>query len=78
MFQARKSILNQMSDFIKIPVHVFVLFLPVAFIGNIGFAAFFHNLCAQFIRIVALVRADSFRFPQIYSCYQFGRGADIP
>ena len=28
-----------MSDFIEIPVHVFVLFLPVAFIGNIGFAA---------------------------------------
>ena len=63
VLQSGKGILNQMSDFIKIPVHIFVLLLPVAFVGNIGFAAFFLNLCAQFVRIVALVRADSFRFP---------------
>lgn len=37
------------SWFIKTPVHIFVLFFPVAFVGNIGFVAFFLNLCAQFV-----------------------------
>jgi len=49
VFQTGKSILNQMPDFIKIPIHILVLFLSVAFVGNIGFAAFFLNLRTQFV-----------------------------
>ena len=66
-----------MPDFIKIPVHIFVLFLPVALIGNIGLAAFLLNLSAQFVRVIAFVCDNSLGFRQIYGCYQFRRDTDV-
>ena len=51
--------------------------LPVALIGNIGFAAFLLNLHAQFVRVIAFVCDNSLGFRQIYGCYQFGGNADI-
>lgn len=54
MFQAGKSILNQMTDFIEIPVHVPILILPVVFVKDIRLTAAFLNLYVQFVRIVLL------------------------
>ncbi|WP_314261138.1 hypothetical protein, partial [Cardiobacterium hominis] len=49
MLQSGKDILKQAPDFIKIIDHIPILFLPVAFVGDIGFAAFFLNSHAHFI-----------------------------
>ena len=77
MLQTGKSIFNQMPDFIKVPVHVFVLLLAVALARDVRLAASLLNLRAQFVRIVAFVRADNFRFRQIYRCYQFWRNTVV-
>ena len=42
-------IFNQMPDFIKVPVHVFVLLLAVALARDVRLAASLLNLRAQFV-----------------------------